>query len=75
MTTNAYKFQAFIQLILSTAILGRSAVAFWVEHNKAATMQAFLAELDSFCEDRRKHWQHPGRYNGALGILGSCRVQ
>jgi len=56
------------------SLLALSAVEFWVEQNKATTVQVFLAELDSFCEDRRKHWQQPGSYNGAIGTLGSCRA-
>jgi len=56
------------------SLLAVGAVESWVEDNKATSLAAFLTELDTFCEECRKHWQHPGSYNGALGTLGSCRA-
>lgn len=56
------------------SLLALSTVEAWVEHNEASDLQTFLAELDRFCEERRKHWQQPGSYNGAIGTLGSCRA-
>lgn len=67
-----YKVELESGYDVKESLLALSAVELWVEHNKSTNLKEFLSELDSFYENKRKHWKQSGEYSGALGTLGSC---